>query len=275
MNKKSTFCRYCVVSSMAFLAVSILIVHAQAAEQADVRVVAVMVVAPDGGKDNRSFCWKPGVTVSAMVTPAAGKIIKVNDSESKLDSFTDDKGTDLTAGPPSTDVFNKPGLSVEMSSSEQGESSVIMDLKATGQPAKGATVLNISGKVVAEIASQSKQFTAENVPLKTGSKFDLGDLPITISTVSISKNSFTKKDEFSVTISSAKDLKSISHIEFFDAQGNQIKAQKRSWGGGGILGYMIEYVLTKQIDSAKIVASSWQDLRTIEIPFTIKTGVGL
>lgn len=259
---------------MAVLAGTIPAPAADAVDQANIRVVGVMVVAPDGGKDNRSYCWKPGVTVSAMLTPAAGRIIKIKEADSKLDSFTDDKGTDLTAGPPSTDPFNKPGLSVMMLSSDQGEASVIMDLRASGQPAKGATGLNISGTVVAEVASQSKESTADNVQLKIGSKFDLGDLPITISAAAMNKDSFTKEDEFSVTLSCAKDFEGISHIEFFDAQGNKIKAQKRSWGGG-FLDYMIEYVLSKQVDSAKIVASSWQDLKTIEIPFAIKTGVGL
>ena len=113
----------------------------------NMQVVGVMVVAPDGGRDSRSFCWKPGTTVSVMLSPAEGKIVKFNEDASKLVSFVDDKGTDLTAGPQSQDPFNKPGISYMSSSSDAGAASIIFDLKASSQPAKGATMLNISGTV--------------------------------------------------------------------------------------------------------------------------------
>src|SRR5580698_10587108 len=166
INYLNTFHRiFHSTSHLACLAAFISTIQSQAADaacQAKVTVVAVMVVAPEGGKDNRSFCWKPGVTVSAMITPEAGKIIKINDSKSKIESFADDKGTDLMAAPASDDPFNKPGLSVQMSSSEEGEASVIMDLKAAGQPAKGATLFNISGKMVAQVAADSQARSEEH-----------------------------------------------------------------------------------------------------------------
>jgi hypothetical protein len=78
-----------------------------------------------------------------------------------------------------------------------------------------------------------------------------------------------------VTFSSLRDLESISTLEFFDASGNKIEAVKRSWGGGGLLGYMMQYDVKQNMDHAKIVATCWQDLKTVEVPFSIKTGVGL
>lgn len=246
---------------------------ADATNQWNAQVVGVMVVAPSGGKDNRSFCWKPGVTVSAILSPAEGKIVKLNQEESKIDSFSDDKGTDLMAVAASKDPFNKPGISFLSSSTDGGDSSVIIDLKAAGRPAKGATVLNISGKVNAQVAGSTKQFTVENVEIKTNVQFSLGDMAITISHAGLSKGSFSKTDEFSVTFSSPKNLESVSKLEFYDARGIKLEAQKRSWGGG-FLGYMVEYVFKKSADHAKIVATCWQDLKTVEVPISIKTGVG-
>lgn len=245
-----------------------------ATNQWKVQVVGVMVVAPAGGKDHRSYCWKPGVTVSASLSPAAGKIVKLNQEESKIDSFTDDKGTDLLAAPSSNDPFNKPGISFLSLSTDGGDSSVIIDLKASGQPAKGATVLNISGKVNAQVAGSTKQFTVENVEIKTNAQFSLGDLAITISHAGLSKGPFSKTDEFSVTFSSPQNLESIAKLEFYDAQGIKLEAQKRSWGGG-FLGYMVEYVFKKSADHARIVATCWQDLKTVDVPVSVKTGVGL
>ena len=67
------------------------------------------------------------------------------------------------------------------SSSDKGASLIVFDLKASGQPAKGATAFNISGKVNAEVAASTKQFTVENVEIKTNVSFSLGNLPIVIS----------------------------------------------------------------------------------------------
>jgi|GEM_PF-4538146 len=273
---KSAILNIRAVSHLLWLAVFISSIRALAADatnQWNVQVVGVMVVAPEGGKDNRDFCWKPGVTVSANLSLSEGKIVKLNQQESKINSFSDDKGTDLMATPPSQDPFNKPGISFQ-SSDAKGVSSVIIDLKASGHPAKGATILNISGKLSAQIAGSTKQFTVDNVEIKTNAHFNLGDMPIVISAAGSRKDSFSKKDEFSVTFSSPKNLESISSLEFFDLQGNKIEARKRSWGGG-FLGYMMEYVFKKNTDHAKIVATCWQDLKTVKVPISIKTGVGL
>jgi hypothetical protein len=266
-------------SRLLFLASLISTVRIFAADETNqwnVKVVAVMVVAPEGGTDNRAYCWKPGVTVSAMLSPMEGKIVKFNQEESKIDSFTDDKGTDLTAAAPSQDPFNKPGISYMPSSSGKGESSIIVDFKASGQPAKGATTFNISGTVSAQVAAATKQFTVENVEIKTNVTFSLGDLPIMISDAGTNRNAWSAKEyKYSVTFSSLRDLESISTLEFFDASGNKIEAVKRSWGGGGLLGYMMQYDVKQNMDYAKIVATCWQDLKTVEVPFSIKTGVGL
>jgi hypothetical protein len=260
------------VLSLAVLISTSRVLAAEATNQWNVQVVGVMVVAPEGGKDNRSFCWKPGTTVSASLTLSAGNIVKLNQEESKLISFTDDKGTDLTAGPQSQDPFNKPGISFQFS--EDGKAAAIFDMKASGQPAKGATSLNISGTLNAQIAGSTKQFTVENVEMKTNVSFTLGDLPLRISEVGTNRNAWMAKDyKYSITFSSPRDMEGISSLEFFDAQGNKIPARKSSWGGG-FLGYMMQFDIKQNVDRAKIVANCWQDLKTVDVPISIKTGVG-
>jgi hypothetical protein len=239
------------------------------------KVVAVMVVAPEGGTDNRNFCWKTGATVSVMMSPAKGKIVKVNEQDSKLDSFTDDKGTDLMAAPPSPDPFNKPGISCMLPASDSGYDSMILDLRASGRPAKGATALNISGTVNVEVAGSQKQFTVENVKMETNATFNLGDLPVTISEVGANQNSWASDDyKYSLTFSGPHDFESISSVEFFDAQGNKIQSHKSSWGGG-MGSYMIQFEIKQNVDRVKIVATCWQDLKTLDVPVSIKASVGL
>jgi hypothetical protein len=273
---KSLLHTICATSLILLLAGLIPTNRALAADATDpwnVQVVGVMVVAPEGGKDNRSYCWKPGVTISASVTLSAGQIVKLNQEESKVASFTDDKGTDLNAGPPSQDPFNKPGISFQ--SPTEGASSVVIDLKASGQPAKGATRLNVAGTLSAQIAASTKQFTIPNVEMRTNISFSLGELPVLIASVGTNRNAWSAKEyKYSVTFSSLRDMDGISNLEFFDAQGNQIKAEKRAWGGG-FLGYMMQFDMKENVDRVKIVATCWQDLKTVEVPINIKTGIGL
>jgi hypothetical protein len=202
--------------------------------------------------------------------------VGLNQAESKLISFTDDKGTDLMAAPASQDPFNKPGFSIQSSATDtDGVSSVIFDLKASGQPAPGATRLNITGTLSAQIAAGTKQFTVDNLEMKTNIAFNLGDLPLMISDVSTNRNAWKAKDyKYSVTFSSGHDLATISGLEFYDAQGNKIDANKSMWGGG-FLGYMMQYDIKQTVDRVKIVATCWQDLKTVAVPIAIQTGIGL
>lgn len=259
-----------------FLAVLIFCIRSYADDtnQWNIQVAGIRIVAPapDGKVGSRgAFFSPPGVTVTVIVQPPAGKIVSINQFDSKLDSFTDDKGTDLMATK-SEDPFNKPGIN--MINVKEGGISANMDFQAAGLPAKGATVLTFSGKLIAQVAGSTKQFTVENVEIKTNAQFNLGDMPVIISGAVSRKDPFGKQDEFSVTFSGSQNLESLSSLEFFDSQGNKIEARKSSWGGG-FLGYMVEYVFKKNTDHAKIVATCWQDLKTVEVPFLVKTGVGL
>lgn len=267
----------CITS--AFLAVDLLPCQAgptDTVNQWNVQVIGIMVVTPEGCKDNRSFCWKPGVTVSASVTLAAGKIVDLNQAESKLISFVDDKGTDLVAAPASKNPFNKPGFSFQSLASDTVEcSSVIIDLKASGQPAPDATRLNITGTLSAVTASGTKQFTVENVELKTNSTFTVGELSLKTSGVGTNRNAWTAKDfKYSVTFSSVQSLASISSLEFYDTQGGKIDSRKSSWGNG-LGGYMVEYILKKTANRVKIVVTCWQDLKVVNVPIDVQTGIGL
>jgi len=247
---------------------------ADGTDQWNIKVAGIRIVAPalDGKPDSRgAFFSPPGVTVTAIVQPPAGKIVSIDQFNSKLDAFNDDKGTDLLATK-SEDPFNKPGIN--MINVNEGGATANMDFQAAGLPAKGAAALNISGKLSAKVAAGTKQFTMESVDIKTNASFTCGDLPLKITAAGFGKAMFSNEKEFSVTFSSSGDLEGIATLEFFDAQGGKIEARKSSWGGG--MGtYFVEYVFKASLDHAKIVATCWQDLKTVEVPFSIKTGVGL
>lgn len=213
----------------------------------------------------------PGVAVEVRLTPPYGKIVSINQFASKVDSFTDDKGTDLLAAK-TDNPFSKPGFGV-MDYSKGSYATV--DIEAAGLPAKGATSLDLSGKVVLRIATGKKEFTVENVEMRTNTTFNIEDLPVKISNVGTNRNSWMgKKYPYSVEFSSGRDLVTIESLKFFDEHGNQIKAHKSSWGGG-LGNYVLEYDLQKNVDRAKIVATRWEGLKKVTVPISVKTGLGL
>jgi hypothetical protein len=236
-------------------------------------VTGLRIIAPPVEKSENArgaFFESPGVTVVVTLTPpSGGKVVSIDQFESKVDSFTDDKGTDLLAAK-SEDEFHKPGFGMM----DHKENFATAEIHVAGVPAKGATTLNISGKVSLKVAAATKEFTAESVDIKAGSSFKLGDMELKISKAGMAKAMFGDKEEFSVNLSSATDFDGIAKLEFFDAQGNKVEAHKSSWGGG-MGAYFAEYTFKQSIDHAKIVATCFQDLKTMEVPMAIKTGVGL
>jgi len=271
---KSTFQKVLAVVLPLMILISGSRVFADATNEWNAQVTGLRVITPSTDTKNNfngALMAPPGVAVEVRLTPPYGKVININQNASKVDSFTDDKGTDLLAVQ-SDNPFSKPGFGI-MDSSKGAYATV--DIQAAGLPAKGATVLNISGKVVLEIATGTNLFTVDNVEMKTNSAFTIGDLPIMISNVETNRNSWMAKDyKYHVTFSSLRDMGNISKLEFFDLQGNKIGASKSSWGGGP-LGYMIEYNIKQNVDRVKIVATCWQGLETVEVPISVKTGLGL
>jgi len=119
--------------------------RAEDAAQWKVQTAGLRVVAPslDGKADSQgAFFQPPGVTVVAVIIPTGGNIVSIDQFKSTVDSFTDDKGTDLLAAK-SSSPFNKPGFGMM----DNKKTNATVEINAAGLPAKGATTLNISGMI--------------------------------------------------------------------------------------------------------------------------------
>jgi hypothetical protein len=247
--------------------------HAADQEPWKVQVTGLRVVAPVAQKkndnDRGAFFQPPGVTVVAVVTPAVGKVVDIEQFDSKIETFTDDKGTDLLAAK-SDSLFNKPGFGAM----DEKDGVANVEIQAAGVPARGATVLNITGTLAVKVATGTNQSTIESVEIKAGTSFKIGDVPVKISKAGMGKGMFSDKQEFTVTFVSSKDLECISQLEFFDSQGGKVESRKVSWGGG--MGqYEMEFAFKQGVDRAKIIATCWSGMTEVKIPLTIKTGIGL
>lgn len=275
---KIAFSPFLALAGGVFMMAASPAINASAADGAppwNVRVAGISIVAPEGPEGLPVFNSKPGTTVTLILSPPSGRIVGNSFSDSKLASFTDDKGTDLLAVE-SKDRFQKPGLNIWSSSGDEtnGAAAQRGEVYVAGLPAKGATSLHFTGKAVFRTASERRQFTVADVELKAGSKFDIGDFPVSITGAGLGKGMFGGKDTFNLTLSCPKNLESIASLDLYDAQGNSLGAKRSSWGG--MLGsYFVEYTLKKNADHAKLVASRWTDWKTSEVPIDLTVGLGL
>jgi hypothetical protein len=234
-------------------------------------VAGLRIVAPAWeGKDYmRAFNWSSGVTVALLLTAPTGRIVRVNPEASRLVSFADDKGTDLLAD------ASRRSFTESFSGFHENydaKSAVLLEVRTPARPDKGASELRISGKVTTQIASQTKQVTAENVELKSGVQFDLGDLRLTISAVQASGG------ENTISFEAKQSLSHVPRLEFFDGHGIKIESSRSgrsSSNSGSKMSETWSYTLKTKTDRIKIVATVWTDLKTIEVPVSIKTGIGL
>lgn len=216
----------------------------------------------------------PGVTVSFCVTAPNGEIADVNDDAGwSLDSVTDDKGKNLLAAVPWEKYYSSAEYGRYQWGYTDGGPSLFLDIKAPGLPSKGATALNITGKISVRTATGSEQLVAENVKLKTGVEFNLGNIKLTVSDAQMDDG------KFSLQLEGKQDSPSISNLEFFDSRGNEIKPLDSGKEGMAEKGKMLltdwDYTFPKRLKSVKIIATHWVGFTNTEVPIHIKTGLGL
>ena len=241
---------------------------AEATNSCKIEIAGVRVVAmAPGNKDNlRAFNWSPGVTVAMLVTTTEGWLLSCDHENSKLNVFTDDKGGDLLAGD------SRARFDLGSGQSFDHTNALLLEVRTRELPTKGAIGLNLSGKIFLVAASQTKQFTADEMDFMAGTEFGLGNLKLTISKVVSTATGST------LTLEANQDLSSISQLEFMDEQGNKVESRRSgssvSTSPSGTL-VRWSFTLNKKLEHGKISATCWTDLKTVEVPFSIKTGVGL
>lgn len=237
-----------------------------------------IIKAPPGGNDKlRAFNWSPGTSVALLVTAPAGGLVSFDREASKVTAFTDDKGTDLTKSEAKQKfMWDKTGFEMMPSFSDDGKQCAT-EVRAPGVPAAGATLLNVAGEIALQVATQKKDFAAENVALKPDTKIAAGPIPFTITKTG--KPEWGGDDAaFAVTLEAKQDLHNVAEVQFFDAAGKKIEAKRGSSSRMGFMNNVTvtwEYNLKAKAETAKIVITYWMDMRQVSVPFALRLGVGL
>ncbi|NLS95310.1 MAG: hypothetical protein GXX96_24480 [Planctomycetaceae bacterium] len=263
-------------SASIFLASCVFAAEESAPQGVTVTPQGLRIVKPAPPEQDklRAFNWSPGTSVSLLVSAPQGGLIAVDSEASKLTMFLDDKRTDLRKEESGQQGFGpSSGFGMMPSISDDGKYCSI-DVEAPRVPTAGATRVAVAGELALSVASQKKDFTAEGVALKKGTKVKAGQIPFTITAVG-------KPDwgdaPLAVTLEAKQELDAVADIQFFDASGTKIESERSSEGSMGFgekVTVTQTYNLGKKVDSCDITVTYWADRKKLVVPFKLVLGLG-
>ena len=228
-----------------------------------VSVAGVRVVGIGYGEDGReaqAFNESSGVGLALVVqTSGASGIIAFDEDSSKLEELTDSTGKNLLD---EASIWPFPKLT------KDGKA-VIVEMKARGVPAAGATEVHAAGKLALTTATGSKPLKVPNVVLANDKTFKLGTGIITLSDVEASgeQTSVTFKGPLPV-------FAAIRGMKFLDAKGQPIEASSAGSGRMNDVA-MSSYRLTTAAKAVTLEIDQWQGMKPVVVPFDVKAGLGL
>jgi hypothetical protein len=227
-----------------------------------VSVAGVRVVGIGYGEDGReaqAFNESSGVGLALVVQSAGGGgIIAFDDDASALEELTDSTGKNLLDD---ASIWPFPKLT------KDGKA-VIVEMRARGVPAAGATEIHAKGRIALTTATGSKPVKVANVVLANDKTFKVGTGTVTLSEVEATEGqtSVTFKGPLAV-------FAAIRDMKFLDAKGQPIET---SSGGSGRMNdvAMASYRLATAAKAVTIEIDQWQGMKPVVVPFDVKAGLG-
>lgn len=247
------------------------------AAEPSVEVVGLRVVAPGIGKDKqelRPFNWSPGTTVAVRVSHPDGGLLGCDKDASKLQLFTDDKGTDLTRAMEGVQNWNNSSFGGFPAISKDGKA-LLLEINGSSLPLAGAQSLQAQGTIALSCASKFDTETVHNVSLTVNSVLKGKQLAYTITK--------TGKPDWGdaalqVSFKTTDDVSLVKSIVFKKPGGEPIDARQGMSSRMGFAGkYTTEvaYNFPEKIEAVDVVIETWTDKRTVMVPFDIQVDVGL
>ena len=216
------------------------------------------VVVPDNEFSAKPFNSDNGTKIVLWVKMPAGQgLIEIDDDASLLQSFGDDKGTNMGG---------KFGSFPREFSDGAGGT---FEIESTAFAAAGATALVAEGSVAMTVASGTRKTRAAKVLLQNNAKFTFEKTPIVVDGVE------AQGDGMAFTLNLPRRvMESIKNVAFFDAKGQPIEGRRT---GSGYMNDAAEmgFTLTTAAKTLTIEFEAWQGLRTIKVPFKVRAALGL
>jgi hypothetical protein len=237
-----------------------------------------------------------GTSLAFWVTHPQGRIIGFDPKASRLETFTDDKGIDLS------EPYNRP-----FSWSRSGpfrdagyatQDGRLVEVGGDTVPARGAAKINFKATFVVLCASQEKTVEQKGISLKTGGRMNLGPLAVTVQQAPVESWGGQAKMAVSLTANQPRPmapppafgrtptapapalddpLASIKEVAFFGPDGEEIR---RTSSGSSIRHESGEsiatrtYALAEKADVLTVRVTYFERVEAVKVPLSVETGVG-
>lgn len=235
------------------------------AEQPAVEVVSINVQSPRPADEDGPA--RRGQTFIHVQVKLPGKEIVGFGPDSKLESFTDDKGTDLAeAG----NQFNGAKFPLSVTSLiGKDRSKVTYQMYTSKVPASGAREFRMKGDFQVLVGAEATVNSA-TVALAPGTNVAIGTVKFSVAGTPANP-----------TVKLQYVAETFKEVEFEDAGTNQlIKASKTSGGGSkdqktGRTQWYQEYSLGQRPAKIKVTVRTYDKIESVTVPVELKFGVGL
>ena len=252
-----------------------------ASAQLEVSVAGLQVVgegyAPESegkkmGQELRAFNQSSGTKIALLVKSKGKTIIGMNEDDSNVVVFSDDKGTDFTKV---KRRFSRKSVGFGFPRLSEDGMALIAEVESSGIPQKGAQSVLLKGALLVSVASKSTLSKSEVTELKKGVKLTVGEQSFEVTK---SGKPQWGDDPWSIELKSNVSHKAFKAFKFFDAKGEEIKADKNGSSSMGMFGkrtYTVTFNFARKVDKIVLGLDGWTDLEVVKVPFDVTVKVGL
>jgi hypothetical protein len=237
-----------------------------------------------------------GTSLAFWLAYPQGRIIGFDPKASRVESFTDDKGIDLSE--PYNRPFSWSRLGTFRDAGYTTQDGRLVEVGGDSVPARGAAKISFKATLVVLCASQEKTVEQKGISLKTGGKMNLGPLAVTVQQAPVESWGGQAKMAVSLTANQPRPtaapaasgriptapaaalddpLASIKEVAFFGPDGEEIR---RTSSGSSIKHESGEttatrtYALAEKADVLTVRVTYFEKVEAVKVPLSVETGVG-
>lgn len=244
------------------------------AEEASIQLVSLQVHDETAfPKDEWSYSPVGSGTLATLLVkiPGEHKIISIDNKQSKIARFVDDKGTDLTKHlDASKNRFQSNPVGSFIRTNRAGTQAVVT-VRGMRAPAKGASSVQVLGGLVFNVAKGTEEIKLDGIALKEG------EIPAERFAMKIrkveAKEGFNKEQVKRVSFEMKGDIAGFKDAKFVDADEKPTKARSlgSSWGDGW---RHMTIDFPADTETANLRLTMHKDMKQVEVPVAIKQGIG-
>jgi hypothetical protein len=259
-----------------------------AAATVAVQVLGLRLVAPSpnaaggadrggDGKDEEvdkpAFFATPGTALVLVCRPPEGGVIALDTDASTIAVFRDDRGNSLLASASKRGRAESPIGGFPVIAGDG--SAVRFEVEGSQLPAADATAIAVEGSLRLRLASGKTSHQHDGATLAVQQPISAGPIAGKVTKVGAPEWGDAK---LQVELTFPMALEQLAGVRFLTPEGKAIKASQSSsmrMGIGAKTTTTMTFDLAAKVERATVVFDVWTDLREVDVPFAVSTGLGL